>query len=72
VSDGECEEIFFNHPHVMGRDEEHSQDEPRFFLLGVTNAGRRLFLSFTLREDLIRVISARDMNRKERRAYGHA
>jgi uncharacterized protein len=72
VSDAESEEVFFNHPRVMGKDKEHSQDEPRCFLLGITNAGRRLFVSFTVRGDLIRVISARDMTRKERTAYGRA
>ena len=72
VSDSESEQVFFNQPRIMRRDREHSQNEPRFYLLGRTDAGRGLFVSFTVRGDQIRVISARYMNRKERRKYEHA
>ena len=65
----ECEQIFFNHPLVAAHDEGHSQQEARFYALGHTDAGRRLFVVFTLRDHLIRVISARDMSRKERKVY---
>jgi len=65
VSRSECEQVFFNHPLIVADDEEHSQVEPRYYVLGQTDAGRRLFLVFTIRGDLIRVISARDMNRRE-------
>jgi uncharacterized DUF497 family protein len=65
----ECEEIFFNQPLVVTDDDPHSKEEKRYYALGQTNAGRYLFISFTIREQLIRVISARDMNRKERRIY---
>jgi uncharacterized protein len=58
VHDGECEEIFFNHPLIVGEDEEHSEDEPRGLALGQTNGGRYLFLVFTVRNQLVRVISA--------------
>jgi uncharacterized DUF497 family protein len=43
--------------------------EKRFRILGETLTGRRLFVAFTVRRKLIRVISARDMNRKENEAY---
>ena len=69
VSDGECEEIFFNDPLVAGVDVEHSASEPRYFTLGQTDTGRRLFVAFTIRRDLIRVICARDMTKKELRRY---
>ncbi len=69
VSDGECEEMFFNDPLVAGADVEHSASEPRYFALGQTDTGRRLFVAFTIRRDLIRVITARDMTRKELRRY---
>jgi uncharacterized DUF497 family protein len=69
VSDAECEQIFFNDPLVAGEDEEHSQDEPRGFALGRTDAGRHLFVVFTIRSQLARVISARDMTPVERRSY---
>jgi len=69
VSPSECEQIFFNHPLVVARDERHSDQEDRFFALGQTDAGRLLFVVFVVRKDIIRVISARNMNRKERKVY---
>lgn len=65
----EAEEVFLNQPLVLGLDPGHSAAESRCFCLGRTDAGRRLFIVFTLRRRLIRVISARDMTRKERRIY---
>lgn len=65
----ECEQIFFNKPLIAAQDDKHSKGEPRYFVLGHTDAGRHLFIVFTVRKNLIRVISARDMNRKERRLY---
>ena len=47
----------------------HSQKEPRYYVLGHTSLDRRLFIAFTMRENKIRVISARDMNKKERNIY---
>jgi uncharacterized DUF497 family protein len=69
VSDGECEEIFFNDPLVTGADRKHSKHERRYCALGRTDAQRALFVSFTIRRNLIRVISARDMTRRELRKY---
>jgi uncharacterized DUF497 family protein len=69
VSDGEAEEVFFNDPLVAGVDEEHSRRERRCSALGQTDAGRLLFVAFTIRRNLIRVISARDMTRREVRKY---
>ncbi len=69
VSDSECEEVFFNQPMVVRRDLEPSQEESRFYALGQTDRSRGLFVVFTLRGKLIRVISARDMTRQERRIY---
>lgn len=69
VSAGECEEVFFNLPLLLEEDPSHSQKEPRYYVLGHTIAGRRLFVAFTIREDKIRVISARDMSKKERSIY---
>jgi uncharacterized DUF497 family protein len=69
VSASECEQVFFNHPLVAGPDEKHSGSEMRHYALGVTDAGRRLFLVFTVRRKRIRVICARDMNRKERKVF---
>ncbi len=69
VSASECEQIFFNRPLVAGVDEEHSQEESRCYALGVTDAGRRLFAVFTVRQNRIRMISTRDMNRRERKVF---
>lgn len=67
----ECEEVFFNRPLLLSFDNRHSAEEARYFCLGKTDAGRRLFIVFTVRDLLVRVISARDMSRKERREYEH-
>ena len=69
VTASECEQIFFNLPLVVADDIKHSQKENRLYALGQTDANRLLFLVFTIRQKLIRVISARDMNRKEIRMY---
>lgn len=69
VSNTECEEVFFNQPLLILQDHEHSQREERFYALGKTNKNRFLFISFTLRDTRIRVISARSMNKKERKYY---
>lgn len=66
VSRGEAEEIFFNCPIVVAPDAKHSEKEMRYAALGTTNAGRELALVFTIRGSLLRVISARDMSRRER------
>jgi len=66
VSDSEGEQVFFNEP-VVFPDERHSAHEPRYYLLGRTDQGRRLFVVFTRRGVKVRVISARDVSRKERR-----
>ena len=65
----ECEQVFFNQPVLAVPDEQHSDTETRFYILGQTDGGRELFVVFTTRGNLIRVISARDMNRKERKIY---
>jgi uncharacterized DUF497 family protein len=72
VSWTECEELFFNQPLIVAKHEKHSPDEPRYYALGRTDAGRWLFVVFTVRRSLVRVISAREMSKKERRAYDHA
>ena len=65
----EREQVFFNQPVLSVPDEQHSDTEARFYILGQTDSGRELFVVFTTRGNLIRVISARDMNRKERKIY---
>ena len=72
VSQAECEEVFFNRPLLLAPDEAHSQREVRYAALGQTNGGRRLSIILTRRGTLIRVISARDMSRRERNVYEQA
>ena len=72
VSTSECEEVFFNLPLLLAGDASHSQVEKRFYVLGQTNAERKLFISFTIRTHKIRVISARDMSCKEQQVYAKA
>lgn len=72
VSRGEAEETFFNRPFVTTPDPGHSRHEPRYAALGRTDGGRRLTVIFTVRRELIRVISVRDMSRRERRIYEQA
>ena len=74
VSTAEAEQVFFNAPLLVLEDASHSQMEPRFHSLGMSDDGRTLHITFTLRGKgkLIRVISARDMHRKERMIYEQA
>jgi len=71
VSQSEAEQVFFNQPLLLLADDRHSQKEPRLQALGRTDDRRLLHITFTPREGgrLIRVISARDMHRKERLRY---
>jgi len=66
----EIEEVFFNLPLIINNDQKHSGKESRYYALGHTNSDRELFVVYTIRGSLIRVISARDMNKKERSIYG--
>lgn len=69
VSKNECEEVFFNRPVFATEDTKHTENEQRFYVLGQTDAKRRLFISFAIRKNKIRVISARDMSKKERQVF---
>lgn len=69
VSNSECEEVFFNRPLIFADDKKHSITEKRYYVLGRTDGGRYLFVAFTIRNNFIRVISARDMNDKETTRY---
>ena len=71
VSTAEAEQVFFNTPLLLLVDEKHSEREARNHALGKADGGRMLHITFTLRmaDSLIRVVSARDMHRKERAIY---
>ena len=69
VTTEEAEDVFFHDPLVVRSDVRHSKREKRYYALGQTRASRRLFVAFTTRRKLIRVISVRDMNRNEASAF---
>ena len=70
----ETEQVFFNAPFLVLEDYGHSSREQRFHALGLSDSARKLHITFTLRDadQRIRVISARDMHRKERVVYEKA
>lgn len=74
VSMAEAEQVFFNDPLLLVEDVKHSQGESRIHALGKTDEERLLHITFTLRHtgEKIRVISARDMHKKERKIYEQA
>ncbi|MEA1946158.1 MAG: BrnT family toxin [Thermodesulfobacteriota bacterium] len=69
VENWECEQVFFNRPLLVLDDPKHSISEKRWAAFGKTDADRLLIVIFTKRDNLIRVISAREMNNKERKFY---
>ncbi len=69
VTDQECEETFFDNGKKMLRDVLHSRKEERYIFLGKTKEQRLLFIVFTIRGVKVRVISARDINKKENKLY---
>lgn len=69
VTRNESEQVFFNEPLIIAKDTKHSEYEKRWYVLGRTDTERLLFIVFTIRKDFIRIISARDMNKKEREVY---
>ena len=69
VENWECEQVFFNKPILVLEDPRHSLSEKRWAAFGKTDADRLLVVVFTKRGNLLRVISARDMNKKEKQFY---
>lgn len=69
VSQNECEEAFFDPNREAQKDLLHSADEERYILLGHTKYKRLLYIVFTIRKEKVRIISARDINKRERKLY---
>jgi uncharacterized DUF497 family protein len=69
VENWKCEQIFFNEPLIILEDPKHSLSEKRWAAFGKTDTDRLLTVIFARRGRLLRVISARDMNRRERKYY---
>ncbi len=64
----ETEEAFF-HFYIVFPDQRHSTSEQRYGMYGKTNAGKLLFIAFTIRNRRVRIISARPASKKERNTY---
>ena len=69
ISDQECEEIFFDFNKKILKDTLHSGKEKRYIMVGKTKKQRLLFIVFTVRGNKIRIISARNLNKKEKHLY---
>lgn len=69
VLPSEAEDLFFDTNNVLDKDIEHSISEDRFIIIGKTKEERLLYQIFTKRGNKIRVISARDINKKEVQLY---
>ncbi|MFN4978920.1 MAG: BrnT family toxin [Pseudanabaena sp.] len=69
VSFTEAKTIFDDPMYVDFYDLDHSEDEERYLIVGESNRGRLLIVSYTERRELIRIISAREVTKSEREAY---
>lgn len=69
VDNREAEEIFFDKKRFVFKDKLHSLGEERIRIIGKTKKKRLLFVVFTKRGKKIRIISARDINKKEVHLY---
>jgi len=69
VSFLEAAEVFGDDYSSCVHDPDHSYDEDRYLLFGVSSKGNFLVVFYTKRSDTIRIISARRMTNQERRAY---
>jgi uncharacterized DUF497 family protein len=69
VSFEEALTCFYDPRQVAFYDPEHSEDEDRELLIGHSDQGRLLMVSYTLREPMIRLISARKATRQETKTY---
>ena len=69
VTNEEAEQPFFNEPILIFEDAVHSKNEKRLVAYGRSDEGKLLTVIFTVRQGKIRVISARNQSKKERKIY---
>ena len=69
VSFDEAKTVFDDPLYVDFYDPDHSYDEHRYLIVGESRQGRLLIVSYTEREDAVRLISAREVTLAERKAY---
>ncbi|MHB8368634.1 MAG: BrnT family toxin [Leptospirales bacterium] len=65
----EARSCFYDPRQIAFYDPEHSEDEERELLIAHSNQGRVLLVSYTLRTDVVRIISARKATRLEETCY---
>lgn len=69
VSFIEASTVFSDPLSITYDDPDHSYNENRYIIIGLSSHGKLLFVSHTEKDDLIRIISARELTRKERKQY---
>ena len=69
ISFEEAASVFSDPLYIDFYDPDHSIDEHRYLIMGQSTAGRLLIVSYTERDDVIRLISAREITSSERSAY---
>ena len=69
ITNKEAEEVFDNESKFIFEDIKHSKTEKRYGIFGQSKNGKLLSIVFTIRNNKIRIITARNMSKKERRSY---
>ena len=69
VSFEEAKTVFNDPLYIDFYDPDHSYEEERYLIVGLSSKGRLLIVSYAERRDLIRIISAREVTRSEREVY---
>ncbi len=65
----EAQTVFADPRALTGYDPDHSDEEDRYITMGTSLEGRLLVISHTDRDNRVRIISAREASRRERRDY---
>ncbi len=69
ITSRQCEEVFKSESSFIEKDVFHSSIEERYVLIGKTNSQVNMYTVFTVRNNLVRIISARYMHQKEIEMY---
>jgi uncharacterized DUF497 family protein len=69
VSFNEAATVFGDSLGTTAVDPDHSADEHRFITVGLSSSRRLLMVSHADRNGRVRIISARKLNQRERKAY---
>ncbi len=69
VSFEEASSVFADPLYIDFYDPEHSAEEHRYLIIGTSESGRVLIVSYTERDNVVRLISARELTSAERKAY---